>query len=114
MEKEFILDGKMFKSLVSTVTQIPCMDENRFGLSLQHAKDFIQAYKNQQIHGYKVCTMYQMEWKSASVHAESFSWNILEYKASYMTQNICFDISLIGDPISQKINSVQILLAHQT
>ena len=87
-EKEFILDGKMFKFLVNTVTQIPYMEENRFGLSLQHAKDFIQAFKNQQIHGYKVCTTYEMEWKSASVHAESFFWNILEYKVKVSSKNL--------------------------
>ena len=80
MEMDFVLDNKPFKFLVTTVTQSKPTMENRFGLSLQHAKDFIQAFKNQQINGYKVCTKYHLEWKSASVHAETFSWSILEYK----------------------------------
>ena len=84
-EKEFIVDGQKVKSLVSTKTQIPPMEENRFGVSLQHAKEFIQAFKSQQINGYKICTKYYLDWKSASVHAESFAWAILEYKVSYET-----------------------------
>ena len=83
MSKDIIVDGKVLKVLVNTVTQSQPTDEDRFGISLQHAKDFIQAFKNQQIHGYKICTKYHMEWKSASAHAESFAWAILEYKVSY-------------------------------
>ena len=94
MEKEFILDGKLLKILVNNVTQSPCSDENKFGLSLQHAKDFIQAFKNQQIDGYKVCTKYDLEWKSASVHAETFSWAVLEYKVR--------SFNVIGDLRSRK------------
>ena len=64
------------------MAQYPPTDESRFGVSLQHAQEFIQEFKNQQINGYKICSKYYMDWKSASVHAESFAWAILEYKVS--------------------------------
>ena len=54
--------------------------ENRFGVSKSHALRFITAYKNQQIRGCKVCHRYPMTADSASIHADTFLWNIIDYK----------------------------------
>ena len=68
---------------VSTVPTTTVVNENRFGVSFSHAKKFIEAFKNQRVRGYKVCQKYHMTGQSASVHAETFLWNILNAKVSH-------------------------------
>ena len=75
-----LVNGVEVPISVSTVPTAPVVNENRFGVSLSHAKKFIDAFKNQRVRGYKVCQKYHMTGQSASVHAETFQWNILNAK----------------------------------
>ena len=63
---------------VSTVVDWPASAENRFGVSLAHAKDFIRAYKSVKVNGRRVCQKYPMSSVSSSVHSESFAWTNIE------------------------------------
>ena len=74
--------GKAFLVTVNGVVDLPLLDENRFGVSLQAGVDFVQAFRNLRINGFKVCHKYPLEWESASVHAETFAWNLFEYKVN--------------------------------
>ena len=76
----FVVNGNEVTIQVRSIPDDQSTKENRFGVSLSHAMDFINAYKNQQIGGYKMCNKYPVSSISASPHAETFAWNILEYK----------------------------------
>ena len=71
------------KSLTSNIVSL----ENRFGVSLSHGKQFVVALKNLKIKGYKVFRNYSIPAKSASVNAETFLWNVMEYKVSRICSN---------------------------
>ena len=75
-----MVNGVEVKVTVKTVPAVPAVNENRFGVSLAHARDFVNAYKSQTVKGYKVCNKYPMSGRSASVHAEAFQWNVLNAK----------------------------------
>ena len=77
---KFVLSNKALDITVRSLTSIPVCWENRFGVSMEHARSFIAALKAHQVKGYKVCRNYSIPGKSASVHAETFLWHILEYK----------------------------------
>ena len=71
------------KDVDVTIRQSPLAianEENRFGVSLAHANDFVSAFKNQRVLGHKVCNKYPISGRSASVHAETFLWSILNAK----------------------------------
>ena len=75
-----VVNGVEVPITVSTVPTAPVVSENRFGVSLSHAKNFIEAFKNQRVKGYRVCQKWNLTGQSASVHAEAFLWNILNAK----------------------------------
>ena len=79
---DFLVGEINFQSMVNTVPSDTVTNENRFGVSLMHGLDFVKAYKNQTINGYKVSAKYDLFWKDASVNAETFLWNIHEYKVT--------------------------------
>ena len=76
------INGTEVTTTVTAVSKSTVTDENRFGVSLAHANAFVTAYKNRRINGYKVCNKYPISGKSASVHAETFLWNVLNSKVS--------------------------------
>ena len=80
---EFLVAEKVFNVAVNGVVDVPLLDENRFGVSLQAGNDFVQAFRNLRINGFKVTHKYPLEWESASVHAETFAWNLFEYKVNF-------------------------------
>ena len=75
-----VVNGIEVNINVRTVPADMAVNENRFGVSLTHARNFVTAYKNQTVKGYKVCNKYPMSGRSASVHAEAFQWNVLNAK----------------------------------
>ena len=70
----------MVKITVNTITLTRPTLENRFGVSLAHANKFIAAFKNHKVNGFNVCNKYALTNKTASVHAHTFLWNVLDYK----------------------------------
>ena len=73
-------NGKEIPLRIRTIPDDLPTPENRFGVSLSHALQFINAFKNQKIKGFKICHKYPMSSKSTSVHAETFLWNLQDYK----------------------------------
>ena len=82
---KFVLSNRVVEITVKSLTSNPVCPENQFGVSLSHGKEFIAKLKNHQTKGYKTCRNYTLHGKSASVHAETFLWHILEYKVSLNT-----------------------------
>ena len=87
----FIVNGQEIQVQVCTIPDERPTTENRFGVSLDHAQKFIAAFKNQQIGGYKMCHRYPMTAESASPHADTFAWNLIEYKV-FTNQFLFFGI----------------------
>ena len=79
--------------------------ENRFGVSLEHGKQFITALKNLKIKGYKVFRNYSIPAKSASAHAETFLWNVMEYKVSLLKCVYCGYYILNAIIVSGSLNA---------
>ena len=77
---EFVVDNKPFMHAVSSAVDYPSFPETRFGVSLHKGQEFIRAYKALKVKGFNVCHKYPLNWSSASVHAESFLWNVIDYK----------------------------------
>ena len=77
-----MVNGVEVNVTVRTVPADTAVNENRFGVSSSHARKFVNAYKNQTVKGYKVCNKYPMSGRTASVHAETFQWNVLNAKVS--------------------------------
>ena len=105
-----VVNGIEVPITVSTVPTDLVVNENRFGVSLSHAKHFIEAFKNQRVKGYKVCQKYHMSGKSASIHAETFLWNVINAKVRYilfiilfLNGNFTFLCKLIGINLSRKL-----------
>ena len=82
-----IVRGKTVNLQVRSIPDDRPTLENRFGVSREHALRFITAYKNQQIRGYKLCHRYPMTSESASVHADTFLWNVIDYKVCTMSNS---------------------------
>ena len=75
-----VISNKAVQVTVTTLTEITPTMENRFGVSLEHAKKFITAFKNHKVKGYNVCHKYALTGQSASIHAHTFLWSVLDYK----------------------------------
>ena len=86
-EVALTINGVKVNIPINTVPKHEPIEENRFGVSLEHANAFIAAFKNQKVKGYKVCNRYHMTGQSASIHAETELWNLLNYKVSLY--NLC-------------------------
>ena len=91
----FIINGKEVQIEVCSIPDTPPVEENRFGVGLSHAMNFINAYKNQIVDGLKVCQKYEISGKSASVHSEAYLWSLINYKVNIYCMSDLFWCSYI-------------------
>ena len=74
---KFVLSNRVVEITVKSITSKPVSPQNQYGVDIAHAKEFISALKNHQVKGYRTFRNYVMPGRSASVHADTFLWNIL-------------------------------------
>ena len=73
------MDFNMKVELVNSTKTRPNM---RFGTNLNRQKQFVKDLLSLEVDGFRICSKYDITWKNAPVHAETFLWNLQAYRVS--------------------------------
>ena len=72
-----------FEMVVHSVVKNSVADlDLKFGTDKKVFQAFVRDFLSLEVDGFRICTKYELEWASSSVHADNFLWSVNAYRVS--------------------------------